>query len=381
MNAPLKIVHVITGLQIGGAEMMLCRLLEAMDASAFSCHVVCLGPRGLLAERVEKSGATLTCLELGGILSLASGWWRLASYLRKLRPDAVHTWMYHADLLGGLAAKFGGGRPPVAWALHHSHAARGMKPSTQLIVHLLARLSRWIPQRIVSCSQASMEAHKMLGYDSRKFDLIFNGADSAVFQPDPQARASLRAELGISEQAPLIGFVGRNVPVKDLPTFMKAATLVLKDRPNAHFLLCGPRMDPPAIPHVHILPFRPDVHRVYPALDLLALTSLSEACPMSLIEAMACGVPCTSTAVGDAAYIIDDLNAIAPAGNAEAIARTWLARLAADENQKQQTSLAVRQRAQAFFSLETCVHRYQTLYRNLASQSQSVQTERQLLTT
>ena len=289
--------------------------------------------------------------------------------------------MYHADLLGGLAAKFGGGRPPVAWALHHSHAAGGMKRSTQLIVHLLARLSRWIPQRIVSCSQASMEAHKLLGYDSGKFDLIFNGADATVFQPDSHARAALRAELGIPEQAPLIGFVGRNVPVKDLPTFMNAASIVLQDRPDAHFLLCGPRMDAPTIPHVHILPFRPDVHRIYPALDLLALTSLSEACPMSLIEAMACGVPCTSTAVGDAAYIINEPNAIAPAGDAEAIARTWLARLAMDETQKIQTSLAVRQRAQALFSLETCVHRYQTLYRKLANQPQTVQTERQLLPT
>ena len=381
MNAPLKIVHVITGLQIGGAEIMLCRLLEAMDAGAFSCHVVCLGPRGPLAERVEKSGATLTCLGLGSIFSLAGGWWRLARYLRRLRPNAVHTWMYHADLLGGLAARFGGGRPPVAWALHHSHAAGAMKRSTQLIVHLLARLSHWIPQRIVSCSQASMESHQHLGYDSSKFDLIFNGADAGVFQPDPQARSQIRAELGISENIPLIGFVGRNVPVKDLPTFLKAAALVLKARPKTHFLLCGPQMEAPAIPNVHIMPFRPDVHRIYPALDLLALTSLSEACPMSLIEAMACGVPCTSTAVGDSAYIIHDANAIAPVGNAEAIARTWLDRLLANDHQKIQTSLAVRQRAQSLFSLETCVHRYQSLYRNLANQSQPVQSERQLLPT
>ena len=381
MNSPLKIVHIITGLQIGGAEMMLCRLLEAMDSTAFSCHVVCLGPRGPLAERVEKSGATLTCLGIGNIFSLASGSWRLVSYLRKMRPDAVHTWMYHADLLGGLAAKFGGRRPPVAWSLHHSHAAGGMKRSTQLIVHLLARLSRWIPQSIVSCSQASMEAHQNLGYDSSKFDLIFNGADASVFQPDSEARASLRAELGISEQAPLIGFVGRNVPVKDLPTFVKAAALTLRVRPDAHFLLCGPQMEAPAIPNVHILPFRPDVHRIYPSLDLLALTSLSEACPMALIEAMACGVPCTSTAVGDAAYIIDDPAAISPVGDAEAIAQAWLARLASNEIQRNQIASAVRQRAQALFSLETCVHRYQTLYRRLANQPLPLQTERQLLPT
>lgn len=381
MNTRLRIIHVITGLQIGGAEMMLCRLLEGMDHTIFECHVLCLGPRGPLAERIEKSAASLLCLNLRGPLSLPRGWWQLAAAFRRLQPDAVHTWMYHADFLGGLAAKFGGGRPPVTWALHHSHAAGGMKHSTRFIVQLLARLSFWLPQRIVACSQASIREHQQLGYAADKLELIFNGVDARTFQPDHAARTSLRSELGIPSDAPVIGFVGRNVPVKDLPTFFKAAALLQQSRPDAHFILCGPQMDAPRLPNLHVLPFRSDVHRVYPAFDLLALTSLSEACPMSLIEAMACGVPCCSTDVGDAALIIHEAAAMAPPGNAPAIAETWLQRINATKEARTHTSLAVRKRAQEIFSLNTCVQRYQSLYRHLANLPPTERSEHNLLVT
>jgi glycosyltransferase involved in cell wall biosynthesis len=379
MNQKLTILHVITGTQIGGAEMMLCRLLEAMDHTAFECHVVCLGPRGPLAERVIQSGAKLTCLNLKGPLTFPRGLWQLSRIMRQLRPDAVHTWMYHADLLGGLAAKFGGGNPPVTWALHHSHAAGGMKRTTKLIVKLLARWSSWLPTRIVSCSTASTEEHAKLGYDISKIELIFNGADAQVFKPDAEARALLRETRGIPSDAPTVGFVGRCVPVKDLPTFFKAAALVQKQLPDAHFVFCGPNLDEAphavheamqALPYpgqLRFLSFRPDVAKVYPAFDLLALTSLSEACPMSLIEAMSCGVPCASTDVGDAAFIINRPEAIAPAGDASKIAATWLTALTMSVVERAELSSAARQRATDVFSLSTCVHRYQSLYRDLAN--------------
>jgi glycosyltransferase involved in cell wall biosynthesis len=379
MNQKLTILHVITGTQIGGAEMMLCRLLEAMDHDAFECHVVCLGPRGPLAERVIHSGASLTCLDLGGPLTFPRGLWQLGRIMRKLRPDAVHTWMYHADLLGGLAAKYGGGNPPVTWALHHSHAAGGMKRSTQLIVKLLAKLSASVPTKIVSCSTASTEEHAKLGYDSSKFELIFNGADAQVFKPDAEARELLRETRGIPTDAPTVGFVGRCVPVKDLSTFLKAAAIVQKQLPETHFVLCGPNLDDaPASVHeamqalpypgqLRLLAFRADVAKVYPSFDLLALTSLSEACPMSLIEAMSCGVPCASTDVGDAAFIINRPEAIAPAGDAAKVAATWLTALSMSGEERAELSAAARQRAEAVFSLSTCVNRYQSLYRNLAN--------------
>lgn len=380
---PLTVLHVITGLQIGGAEMMLCRLLEAMDQAAFACHVVCLGPRGPLAERLEQTGARLTCLNLSGLRTFPRGLWQLGKIMRTLRPDAVHTWMYHADLLGGLAARYGGGRPPVTWALHHSYGGTTMKRSTQRIVALLAKLSWWLPDKIVSCSQATTREHGKLGYCTSKIELIFNGADSATFQPNAEARATLREMRGIPQDAPTVGFVGRCVPVKDLPTFLRAAALVQAKLPNAHFVLCGPNMDAApadvqqalqALPYpgqLRMLSFRPDVAKVYPAFDLLALTSVSEACPMSLIEAMSCGVPCASTDVGDAAFIIDRPAGIAPVGDAKAVAQTWLDILQASAAERLELSSQARQRASAHFSMAACVAHYQALYRQLAGVSQT----------
>lgn len=375
----LKVTHVITGLQVGGAEMMLCRLLEHMDLSRFECSVICLGPRGPLAERVAAAGIPLTCLGLGGPHTLLRGLRQLTKIFRATQPGAVHTWMYHADLLGGLAARRAG--VPVTWALHHSHAAGGMKRMTKAIVKLNAWLSRRVPQRIVCCSESARTAHAGLGYDAGRMELIFNGADTQTFVPDASARSALRAELGIPAEAPVVGFVGRCVPVKDLPTFLAAAALVQQQRPDAHFILCGPDMEQapenvkaamaalPKPAQLHAVPFRRDVHRVYPAFDLFALTSLSEACPMSIIEAMSCGVLCASTDAGDSAVLIGDRSVISPPGDAAHIARVWLERLSLPPDLRSAAQQSARQRVEHHFSMERCVNAYCSLYARLAGRA------------
>jgi glycosyltransferase involved in cell wall biosynthesis len=220
--------------------------------------------------------------------------------------------------------------------------------------------------------------HTKLGYDAAKIELIYNGSDTTLFKPDPSARAALRASLAIPVDAPVVGFVGRCVPAKDLPTFLKAAALVQQQLPDTHFVLCGPNLqDAPECVHqalrtipnydqVHFLAFRSDVAQVHPSFDLLALTSLSEACPMSLIEAMCCGVPCATTDVGDAAFIIDRPDSVSPVGDVDHIAATWIRTLTASPQERARLSEHARQRAQAVFSLPACVDRYQTLYRTLA---------------
>jgi glycosyltransferase involved in cell wall biosynthesis len=359
-----KVTHIISGLQIGGAEMMLCRLLSAIDPSRFESQVIALGPRGPLAERIEAMGIPLICMGLRGPKDFPVGLWKLTRLLKQQPPDVIHTWLYHADLLGSLAAKFSGHSIPVTWGVHHSHSGGGMKRTTKAIVWLLARLSKWLPSKIICCSQASILEHSKLGYDASKMELIFNGADVDVFKPNSAARIALRQQLSIPQDAPVVGYVGRNMPVKDLPTFLAAAEIVRQQRPEAHFVLCGP--DLPNAEHVHVLPFHKTVQDVYPAFDILALTSLSEACPMCLIEAMACGVPCASTDVGDATHLINNPATISPAGQPASIAASWLQLLALSKTDSTALSASGRQRISDFFSLDICITKHQALYLQLS---------------
>jgi glycosyltransferase involved in cell wall biosynthesis len=230
----------------------------------------------------------------------------------------------------------------------------------------LAAASRVWPTKIISCSQRAIQVHARRGYPVKKMQWIGNGLDTERFKPNASARAELRTSLGIPAAAPVIGFVGRNVPVKDLPTFFRAAAIYLEHDPNAHFICCGADLSAPAgFPkpaHLHFIPFRQDMENVYPAFDVMGMTSRSEAFPMVLIEAMACGVPCTATDVGDAGLIIGHSAYIAPVGDAARIAKTWQTRLAQPSDANSERASIVSR-----FSLPATVAKYAAVYQSILS--------------
>ena len=173
------------------------------------------------------------------------------------------------------------------------------------------------------------------GFDAAKLTVIPNGFDSSRFRPDPAARDEVRREIGVAPDAPLIGLVARYDPFKDHATFLRAAAALVRTRPDARFLLCGNRVDAGnaelveqiaslgLAEHVRLLGPRRDVQRIYAALDVLAQSSISEAFPLVLGEAMASGVPCAATDVGDSALIVGDTGRIVPPRNPEALAGAW----------------------------------------------------------
>ena len=208
----MKVTHIITGLGQGGAEMVLYRLLGALDRVEFTNEVISLTGGGTIADKIRDLGIPVRELGLRPSLPNPLKFFRLAGWLRQCRPDAVQTWMYHADLLGGLAARLVG-VPAVYWGLHHStlDPARD-KPATIRVARLCARLSRWLPRRIAACSLASIREHTNLGYAFEKMSHIPNGIDTHQFRPDTSARAALRQELGVAQTAQLVGMAARFHP-------------------------------------------------------------------------------------------------------------------------------------------------------------------------
>jgi glycosyltransferase involved in cell wall biosynthesis len=237
--------------------------------------------------------------------------------LRKSKPDVVQTWMYHADLIGGIAAR-AAGVPAVVWNVRHSdHDDRTTKTTTRIAAKLCARLSWTIPKRIVSCAHRAVALHTKAGYDPSRFIVIANGYDFDEFKIDGPARQKFRMEIGATERTPVIGAVGRWAPQKDHATLVAALALVKKVEPEVKGVLVGTGCDAGNARLVELLQQhglsdsvsllgpRDDIAAVMNGLDLHVLAaSHGEAFPNVVAEAMACGTPCVVTDVGDAAMIV-----------------------------------------------------------------------------
>ncbi|MEW6589794.1 MAG: glycosyltransferase [Pseudomonadota bacterium] len=373
----MRIVFIITGLSTGGAEMMLLKVLARLDRQRFAPHVISLTTRGELASRIAALGIPLDAVGLKPSLSGLSGFFRLVRLLKRLNPDVVHTWMYHADLLGGLAARLAGAKA-VAWGIRNSNLDKDKtRRCTRWVVAACARLSSWLPVRIVSCSQQARAVHVALGYDAAKMTVIPNGFDLARFKPDAAARVSLRTELGLAADTPLVGLIGRFDPQKNHAGFFEAAGLLHCRLPDVHFVLAGQGVDAanPALAaamahagvaaYTHLLGLRDDMPRVMAALDVLASSSYGEAFPNVLGEAMACGVPCVVTDVGDSAYIVGDTGRVVASGDMAGLALGLEELLAMPATEKALLGERARARVAEHFEIGKVVQQYADFYEDL----------------
>ncbi len=212
---PLKLVIIITGLSIGGAEMMLLKVLERIDRQHFSPHIISLTTLGEIGPRIQVLEIPVEALGMRSGVFNPLLFFRLTQRLKTLKADVVHTWMYHADLLGGLAAQFAG-VSAVTWGIRNSNLDRDKtKITTRLVVGICAIISRWIPDRILSCSEVARQVHVDFGYAADKMVVIPNGFDLFHFKPDETACTQVRSELGVSQDTPLVGLIGRFDPQEE----------------------------------------------------------------------------------------------------------------------------------------------------------------------
>ena len=377
---PISILYLITGLEIGGAEMMLYRLLSGMDRQRFVPQVVSLVDldRGPLSEKVQSLGVPLRSLGMRPGRPNPLSVLRLARWLQEDQPDVISTWMYHADLLGSLAARLAG-NIPVAWGIHQSDlSSEGNRWHTLQTIKACARLSAWLPARIVCCSESTWKSHAAIGYATDKMIVIPNGSDLATFKPDSAARASVRKELGISDEAPLIGLVGRFHRQKDHHNFVQAAALLHRRRGDVHFLLCGEDItwENPSLTRwiqevgikdqCRLLGIRADIPRLAAALDIAVSSSFGEAFSNVLGEAMSCGVPCVVTDVGDSALIVGPTGRVVPPRNPDALARALGELVELGPEGRSHLGIAARERIAQHFDLRDIIYRYQNLYLELA---------------
>lgn len=373
-SAPRHIVHVITGLGLGGAEMMMYKVLTKLDRTRHSAEVISLSSASHLRPQIEALGVPVTSLDMDGPAAAPQALLTLRAHLAASPAAVVQTWMYHADLLGGLAARWVG--RPVVWNIQGSNLdPRSTRRLTRGIMTACARLSSRVPARIVSCGHATARTHTALGYDEAKIVVIPNAVDTQKFQPDSDARASVRAELGLPADAFVVGIGARFDPQKDHETMLAAwGRLLARGAARAHLLLFGKDIvrDNATLAEwiarhgasqVHLLGPRPDVARLFAGCDASCLSSAyGEGLPNIVAEAMACALPCVVTDVGDSAWVVGDTGFVAPPRDAAALADGLWALASMSPEAIADLGARARRRVETDFDLEAVAARYYALY-------------------
>jgi len=370
----LRVLHVITGLNVGGAGNMLERLVQQGSAFGFESTVISLvKDDGVITARLAEAGIVARSFHMSRSTGSLHTVPLLQSYIRRLKPHVVQTWTYHADLIAGLVSRSMRGTR-VVWGIHHARIDSDLKLRTRLVALTCARVSRFIPDRIVCVSKAGMAAHVAAGYCASKVVVIPNGFDTASFRPDTAARQHLRSELGLDPAALLIGVVARDHPHKGIKHFVAAAGEFAARTQDVHFVVCGAGLDKgPQLPRsvgpdrLHFLGKRHDVARILAGIDVYTSPSEEEAFPLAVGEAMSCGVPCVVTDVGDSAELVGDTGVVVEPRDPSALVRGW-DRLLSDRSRLGTQGAAARKRIIQCFELRTIAERYYALYRSLVRQ-------------
>jgi glycosyltransferase involved in cell wall biosynthesis len=374
-----KIMHLITTLNTGGTEMQLAKLLARTDQVRFEHCVVSLINPGPVGEMIRAQGIPVYSLGMRRSVPSLSGIFKLWRLIRAKQPLILQTWLYHADLLGLLVGKLA--RVPVlAWNLRCSLVDMQYYPKlSRFVLRILSRLSA-IPDAVVVNSEAGRQAHTHLGYRPRRFDLIPNGFDLERFRPDPSAREWLLREFQLSQDAVIIGLVARHDPMKDHRTFFAAAQEVRARHSDAYFILCGTGVDGQNTElarlmenhglarYVRLLGPRQDTQKITAGFDIACSSSaFGEGFCNAVGEAMACGVPCVVTDVGDSAQIVGPTGRVVPPRNSEALANALSEFIAYGTEARNSLGMQARARVEELFDINKMAVRYEQLYLSLCS--------------
>ena len=373
----VRVVHVITGLNTGGAERMLWKLLAHADLATFDMHVLCLRGEGSVGEEIRALGIPVTCLDIQSPMGVFKASSKLRRYLREVSPDILQGWMYH----GNLAAWFGrllmSSKIPLIWGVRQSlYKLRWEKPSTATVIIFSALISR-SASKILYNSHSARGHHERLGYSPERGESIPNGFEIKSDFSNEEARANIRRELGVQEETPLVGMVARFDPKKGHSNFLAAAKLIADRHANVQFVLIGRGIGgdspmfqqagalSPLSGRIHLLGERKDALALAAGLDVSVTPSISEGFANAIGEAMSCGIPCVVTDVGDSARVLGGCGRVVPPNDSLKLAQAIFELLLLPVEARLSLGLQARRRINDEYSISVVAGRYQALYMSL----------------
>ncbi len=372
----MKVTHVIVGLNVGGAELMLKRLVKELNKKNSIQHsVISLTDLGVIGKQLQDIDINVTSLGMKNISSLPITFLKLRNELKRQSPDVIHTWMYHADLLGGLAARSLGVNNLI-WGIRTTDVTLGRSKLTVKLRKLCALLSYSVPKVIICAADAGRIVHEQTGYDPSKMKVISNGFDLDSLIVKPEQRDILRAECGFTDSEMVIGSVGRFNLIKNQKMFVEAAALIVLEHADVRFLMVGRdnnwhndelvgwiknnNLENKFV----LLGERSDVHICLAAMDVFCLHSKTEGFPNVLGEAMAMGLPCVATDVGDAKLLLGSTGLVVSL-SALSVCKAVSHLLNLDKQDLIDMGTCARQRLEDNYSLSKIILQYNDVYKSL----------------
>lgn len=375
----IKIAHISTGLETGGAEVQLFRLLGAFDKNKCELMVIGLDRDTYLGDRIRELGIPVHALNIKKKPAAIAQAYKL---LKEFNPDIIHGTMYEGGVVGSVLRKFLPNKPAVIWTVHEGlENYRQESYRKQLQLRFWGLLSK-MPECMMYVSRLNRDQHLDWGFNNDKALVIPNGVDTQRFYSNKKVRKTIRKSLGIPQNSFVIGITARFHPVKNHIGFINAAALLTKVHPDTHFIMVGTNVDADnkeltdlIAKHslqksVHLLGNREDIPDIVNAYDVAALTSFGEAFPLTLGEAMASAIPCVATKVGDNALIIKETGRVVPVDNDAAMAAAWQELLEMDKREFKQLGQAALKRVMDKFTLTLQVQQHEDLYEMLYQQNQ-----------
>lgn len=362
----------IRSLNFGGAERQLVTLAKALSEQ----HQIYLlhfygGP---LEQELKGSGVEVISLQKKGRWDLVGFFFRLIENLKQIKPQILHGYMDGPNILSVFVKLFCPGMK-IIWGIRASFIDFSRSDLFVRMANRAERILSRFADLIIFNSKAGLQFFQANGFPKSKSRVVPNGIDIHRFRPNDILRKKFREELNIPEDCILIGNVGRMVPQKDHKTFLKAAQLFNKSDRKIRFLCIGAGPEEFKNELVaygegldlggNILWLKPrnQMEEVYAGLDILTLCSLGEGFSNVIGEAMACGVPCVVTDVGDSAWIVGSYGFVIPTANPEALSRAWGQCI---EQLGPELREPVRKRIEECFSVEHLVGQMNQTFLHLA---------------
>lgn len=373
----MKVAHLITGLNVGGAETALFRLLSGMERNRFKPIVIALMDGGAMCNRVEALGVRVYSLGMQRGLPSLSAIRKLYRIIRDEKPNILQGWMYHGNLVALLAKLMS--RHAVALVWNIRQCVYDLSLERRLTAWLI-RLGAWLSllsNQIIYNAEVSRKQHEALGFCPDKSLVIPNGFDTNLFRPDILQKEELRRELQVPEGKLLVGLIGRYHPMKDHPNFLNAAAYVYKEYEDVRFLMVGRNIDnnnsklgdlilKNGLQEVtYLLGERKDIPRLNSGLDIAVLSSNSEGFPNVVGEAMASSNVCVVTDVGDAAKVLGGFGRVVAPSDPKALGNAILEMLKLSKEQRSVIGNNGRRRIEENYSLAMVVKRYEQLYEEI----------------
>jgi glycosyltransferase involved in cell wall biosynthesis len=375
----MNVLHIIIGLGNGGAENMLKRLISfdiKKNGLKNKHSVVSLTNNGAVGEELKKIGVDVMSLNMHSMLQIPQTILTLRRIITKEDNTLIiQTWMYHADLMGGLAAYFSGNRN-VVWNIRGSGIPQSLFSATGALVKICASLSNWLPRKIICCADVAKESHIKLGYSKKNMCVISNGYDIDAYNPCINKKNN-RLELGFSNKDILIGTVGRFDPLKDYYNFISSAKILLEENKFVKFIMIGNGLtnsnkklmgwiDSEGLSDNFTLIGEVDcVNKYLSIIDIYCMSSYKEGFPNAICEAMLMKIPCVSTSAGDSTAIISDTGFVVPVKSPVKLSKALLNMINFGDKKRVLLGELARSRIIDKYSIEKILDQYISVYKEI----------------